>query len=127
MPRFFSYNQNWINIFIRQILEFCANFGRNSNFSLFMNIEWLEMIVSHKKWSILISLTTKKAAYIANSSGSFGYVVTSKQCSFSSCGFIQYTGWKLVKSTSVHCRNKVCSSDLQERGWNNNQNEIIKF
>ena len=60
MPRFFSYKQNWINIFIRQIFGFFANFGKNSNFSLFINIEWLEMIIRHKKWSIIMQL----AAYI---------------------------------------------------------------
>ena len=41
------------------------NFWKNSNFLLFIDIEWLEMIVSNKKWSLLMILTTKKAAHIA--------------------------------------------------------------
>ena len=41
------------------------NFGKNSNFLLFIDIEWLEMIVSKRKWSLLMILTTKKAAHIA--------------------------------------------------------------
>ena len=41
------------------------NFWKNCNFLLFIDIEWLEMIVSNKKWSLLMILTTKKAAYIA--------------------------------------------------------------
>ena len=41
------------------------NFWKNSNFLLFIDIKWLEVIVRNKKWSLLMILTTKKAAHIA--------------------------------------------------------------
>ena len=62
LPWFFSYKQNWMKIFIRQIFVlYWILKKKTSNFSLFINIEWLEMIIRHKKWSILMQL----AAYIA--------------------------------------------------------------
>ena len=56
------------------------NFSKNSDFSLFISIEWLEMIIRHKKWLILMQLAAYISKFAANLSGSFGYVVTSKQC-----------------------------------------------
>mgnify|MGYP006864187356 CR=1 FL=1 len=71
-------------------VNFC-NFRKNSNFSLFISIEWLEMIIRHKKWLILIQLAEYISKFAANLSGSLGYVVMSKQWGCQKMG-----GWRAL-------------------------------
>ena len=104
MPRFFSYKQNWINIFIRQIFGFFVNFRKNSNFSLFINIKWLQLIIRNKKWSMLMILTTKKAAYFAK----FAEFV----CFVWLCSKVQTVAWLINGHTHLLFEEKILHTCL---------------
>ena len=80
------------------------NFGKNSNFLLFIDIEWLEMIVSNKKWSLLMILTTKKAAHIAKFAEFVWFVWL--------CSYVQ-----TVHSLDVFCKEKNWKKNWMEKNY----------